>query len=173
MIYVIIELDYMSSVQDNTIVSEPVRLLGQVKWFNNKAGYGFITVNDGDYSGKDIFIHYTSIRVTNSQYKYLVQGEYVEFNLVKSNTDAHEYQATEISGLKGGALMCETRRNSRVVRDSADSSDPRPERTQRRYKTSAPVSAHAPTESGDFVTVRRRRNTSRPKKDAKPVASEA
>jgi cold shock CspA family protein len=30
------------------------RLTGMVKWFNNKAGFGFITVCDGEYSGKDI-----------------------------------------------------------------------------------------------------------------------
>ena len=52
------------------------RLTGMVKWFNNKAGFGFITVCEGlEHAGKDIFAHYTSIRVTNSQYKYLVQGE--------------------------------------------------------------------------------------------------
>ena len=31
------------SVQETT-VSQGDRLIGQVKWFNNKAGYGFITV---------------------------------------------------------------------------------------------------------------------------------
>jgi len=161
----------MSSEQDNSSVSGPVRLLGQVKWFNNKAGYGFITVNDGEYAGKDIFIHYSAIRVTNSQYKYLVQGEYVEFNLVKSNTDAHEYQATDISGVKSGALMCETRRINRATRDSTDSvSAPRTERAPRRYKTSAPQQS---ADSGDFVTVRRRRGNTRPKKEGTPVAIEA
>ena len=51
-------------------------VIGKVKWFNNKAGYGFITVSEkGDYNGKDIFTHFTAIKVTNSQYKYLVQGE--------------------------------------------------------------------------------------------------
>jgi cold shock CspA family protein len=122
----------MSSTDD--VQSE--RLLGQVKWFNNKAGYGFITVNDGEHSGKDIFIHYSTIRTTNSQYKYLVQGEYVEFNLVKSTTENHEYQAVDISGIKGGPLMCETRRMNRgpeateppLVSRSADG-------PRRRYKT--------------------------------------
>jgi hypothetical protein len=149
----------MSSEQDTSNVSEPVRLLGQVKWFNNKAGYGFITVNDGEYANKDIFIHYSAIRVTNSQYKYLVQGEYVEFSLVKSSSETHEYQATDISGVKGGALMCETRRISRASRETTDSSAPRP---QRRYKTS---SAPAPSaDAGEFTTVRRRRTNTRPKK---------
>ena len=61
------------------------RLTGMVKWFNNKSGFGFVTVcSEGEFKGKDIFAHYSSIRVTNSQYKYLVQGEYVEFTLVSS-----------------------------------------------------------------------------------------
>jgi cold shock CspA family protein len=158
----------MSSEQDTSNVSDPVRLLGQVKWFNNKAGYGFITVNDGEYADKDIFIHYSAIRVTNSQYKYLVQGEYVEFSLVKSSSETHEYQATDISGVKGGALMCETRRISRATRETTDSSAPRSERAPRRYKTS---SAPASADAGEFTTVRRRRNNNnRPKKDAKQVA---
>jgi len=94
-------------------MSTTERALGQVKWFNNKAGYGFITTNDStdENAGKDIFVHYSSIRVTNSQYKYLTQGEYVEFSLEKSTSDKHELQANDVSGLKGGKLMCEVRRN--------------------------------------------------------------
>ena len=42
------------------------RYTGQVKWFNNKAGYGFITVTQpGDFVNKDIFTHFSSIDVTN------------------------------------------------------------------------------------------------------------
>jgi hypothetical protein len=93
-------------------MSTTERVLGQVKWFNNKAGYGFITLNDSDGTGKDIFAHYTSIRVTNSQYKYLTQGEYVEFTLDKSSSDKHELQANDISGVSGGKLMCEVRRST-------------------------------------------------------------
>jgi cold shock CspA family protein len=98
----------MSQVQTD---SSSERLTGMVKWFNNKAGFGFITVcGDGEFGGKDIFTHYSSIRVGNSQYKYLVQGEYVDFNLVKSENEKHEYQAVDITGVKGGAIMCETRK---------------------------------------------------------------
>jgi CspA family cold shock protein len=86
------------------------RLTGKVKWFNNKAGYGFITVHDeGVNKNNDIFVHFTAVRVTNSQYKYLVQGEYVEFDLVKSESGPHEYKAMSVTGIKGGELMCETR----------------------------------------------------------------
>jgi CspA family cold shock protein len=86
-------------------------LTGTVKWFNNKAGFGFITVcEDGEFKDKDIFVHYSSIRVLNSQYKYLVQGEYVEFTLVKVTSDTHEFQAMNVSGVKGGPIMCEIRR---------------------------------------------------------------
>lgn len=89
------------------------RLTGKVKWFNNKAGYGFITVNDdGENKNNDIFVHFTAVRVTNSQYKYLVQGEYVEFDLVKSESGPHEYKAMSVTGIKGGELMCETRNMS-------------------------------------------------------------
>ena len=109
----------MSSEQtqlDNNNNSNSPRIVGQVKWFNNKAGYGFITVSDGEYVGKDIFAHYSTIRVGDTQYRYLVQGEYVEFQLSISTNTAHEFQATHISGIKGGLLMCETRQSSRPVR---------------------------------------------------------
>ena len=87
------------------------RLTGMVKWFNNKSGFGFITVcGDGEFNGKDIFAHYSSIRVTNSQYKYLVQGEYIDFVLSKSENEKHEYHAMDITGVMNGPILCETRR---------------------------------------------------------------
>lgn len=94
--------------------SQTERLTGRVKWFNSKAGYGFITVCDGEKAGNDIFVHYTSIRVDNTQYKYLVQGEYVEFNLVKTENETHEFHAVDVSGIKGGMLMCETQHQNPV-----------------------------------------------------------
>ena len=96
-------------------------LIGKVKWFNNKAGYGFITLKNGD-DARDIFVHYTAIRVTNSQYKYLIQGEYIQFDLEKSTDGPHEVKAVNVTGVKGGELMCETRHSVRPRR-SGDSGD--------------------------------------------------
>ena len=67
---------------------------GRVKWFNNKAGYGFITVNDCETNEeRDMFVHHSEIKVEQTQYKYLVQGEYVEFVIGPINrenkTDVH------------------------------------------------------------------------------------
>ena len=98
-----------SFATSSTTATEADCILGRVKWFNNKAGYGFITITDGPRSGTDIFIHHSAISVLNQQYKYLVQGEYVEFSLVSTQGGVHEFNAANVSGIKGGKLMCETR----------------------------------------------------------------
>lgn len=89
------------------------RQMGQVKWFNNKAGYGFITMTGEDGVQSDIFTHYSTVRVQDTQYKFLVQGEYVEFDLVDSTSENHKFQATNVTGMNGGKLMCETRQMNR------------------------------------------------------------
>jgi CspA family cold shock protein len=90
------------------------RVTGRVKWFNNKAGYGFITLVDGDNRETDVFVHHSSISLKD-QYRYLVQGEYVEFSLIPTNEgSSHKYQAGDVKGINGGMLMCETRRINRL-----------------------------------------------------------
>ena len=98
------------------------RLIGRVKWFNNKAGYGFITVTDGSQSGADVFVHHTVIGVSSQQYKYLVQGEYVEFSISATQNSTHDFQASNVCGIKGGKLMCETRNEFKVARTNYKSS---------------------------------------------------
>jgi CspA family cold shock protein len=103
------------------------RITGRVKWFNSKSGFGFITVCDGTHKDKDIFAHFTSLRGDSAQYKYLVQGEYVEFVLSKSESEQHEYISTDIGGVKGGILMCDTHRlNASTVQRPIARSDSRP-----------------------------------------------
>lgn len=96
--------------------SNTEKFTGRVKWFNNKAGYGFVTVTDGSKSGSDVFIHHSAIKVDAEQYKYLVQGEYVEFTLSTVEGGKHEFQAAEVCGIKGGKLMCETRNELKSAR---------------------------------------------------------
>jgi cold shock CspA family protein len=101
-----------------SLVTSSDRLTGRVKWFNNQAGYGFITVTDGARAGSDIFVHHSGVQVSSEQYKYLVQGEYVEFKLNSTPGGAHEFQASDVSGINGGKLMCETRREFKQARSN-------------------------------------------------------
>jgi cold shock protein len=50
---------------------------GQVKWFNNTKGYGFIGRDDGP----DVFVHYSGI--VGEGYKTLDEGDTVEFEIVQ------------------------------------------------------------------------------------------
>jgi CspA family cold shock protein len=90
------------------------RQTGRVKWFNKKSGYGFLTAcgESSEYKDKDIFAHFSSLRGEDEQYKYLVQGEYVEFSVVESKGEKHEFQAASISGVFGGHTMCDTHRDN-------------------------------------------------------------
>jgi len=125
------------------------KFTGRVKWFNNKAGYGFITVTDGPKSGSDVFVHHSSVKVVSEQYKYLVQGEYVEFALSTVAGDKHECQATDVSGIKGGKLMCETRNETRVAyKKDAETSEP----------VKMPRSKPAPSSKSDGEWTHVRRN---------------
>jgi CspA family cold shock protein len=54
-----------------------LKVTGQVKWFNNSKGYGFIGRNDG----ADVFVHYSAILTEG--YKSLQEGEQVEFEIVQ------------------------------------------------------------------------------------------
>ena len=72
-------------------------------------------MTDEDGKEMDIFTHYSTVQVGDTQYKYLVQGEYVEFELSDSTSDKHQYQAANVTGIKGGKLMCETRQNNRTA----------------------------------------------------------
>ena len=112
----------MSSTTDSVTHSAgtnaSVRFTGRVKWFNNKAGYGFISITDGSQAGTDVFVHHSVIGVSSEQYKYLVQGEYISFALSPTQNEAHKFQATNVLGINGGKLMCETRKEFKMSRST-------------------------------------------------------
>ncbi len=63
---------------------------GKVKWFNNEKGYGFIEYHENE----DIFVHYSSI--LSQGYKTLVEGQYVEFELVETDKGLQAKNVVEI-----------------------------------------------------------------------------
>ena len=89
------------------------RFTGKVKWFNNKTGYGFIETDN-----EETFVHHTGL-TSETPYKYLVQGEYVEYSKSSygGRTTAespagygkNRMVAVDVTGIKRGHLMCETR----------------------------------------------------------------
>ena len=51
--------------------------VGNVKWFNEAKGFGFIQQE----SGEDVFVHYSAI--SGEGFKTLAEGERLEFDVVK------------------------------------------------------------------------------------------
>ena len=74
---------------------------GQVKAFNAKKGYGFITVHGED--NMDVFVHQTNISPLRSTYRTLTRGEYVSFDI----SDDEKKQALNVRGVGGGTLRCD------------------------------------------------------------------
>ena len=55
---------------------------GQVKWFNEKKGYGFIQQENGP----DVFVHFSVIK--SEGFKTLAEGQAVEFEVVQDEKGA-------------------------------------------------------------------------------------
>tara|TARA_B100001057_G_scaffold67553_1_gene61269 strand:- start:135 stop:458 length:324 start_codon:yes stop_codon:yes gene_type:complete len=82
---------------------------GQVKWFNNAKGFGFILPDDG---GADLFAHYSAI--TMEGYKTLKAGQLVTFESVDgpkglhaSNIKAVEPAGDSNTSLSSGLVQME------------------------------------------------------------------
>ena len=70
----------------------------QVKWFNKRKGYGFVT--------GDLFVHHSDIMV--SGYKYLKRGEYITGEV--TDTGGKKKLSNIRAPMEGGKLMCEVER---------------------------------------------------------------
>ena len=72
---------------------ETQRSFAVVKWFNPKAGYGFLTDVD---SNADVFVHHNGIKSSDNVYKTLTTGEYVEYSTTED--DSGKTLAVDVTG---------------------------------------------------------------------------
>jgi len=148
------------SSETHNVSDTTTQCSGRVKWFNNKAGYGFITCTGPEHENDDVFAHHSAILVAQEQYRYLVQGEYVNFTLCAVDDKDHKWQAGDVKGINNGKLMCETRHESRQTRTTSDIDSSkfrgrpaqRPNETQYRIRSSG----QGPREGEEWMLVRRR-----------------
>ena len=64
---------------------------GEIKWFNNAKGYGFV----GHDSGPDVFVHFSSIQADG--YKSLNAGDQVEFDIIEGEKGPQADQVSRIT----------------------------------------------------------------------------
>lgn len=146
----------MTEQQDNAIETETEteveRFVGCVKWFDNKKGYGIISIMELQHKNEDVFAHHTEVTTKTQQYRYLVAGEYVTCEVTRSVNKSVKFSASGIKGILGGNLMCETLREQRTLKDAYDNTrrstrvepdvvsveDPKPVRTKTRVSSSKP-----------------------------------
>jgi CspA family cold shock protein len=116
-------MDLTNNTSTNTTTESTVdtNVLGCVKWFNPKVGYGFITNLD---KGGDVFAHHSNIKSETNNFRYLVQGEYVQFNISYVSDDNRSVNAIDITGVRGGRLLCDVHSSQQMYTSSINGGDP-------------------------------------------------
>jgi cold shock CspA family protein len=134
---------------EQTIVDDEhtERLFGVVKWFDKMKGYGFVRQLQTD---NDYFVHYSQLKCDGEhQTKYLVAGEYIQFNIsettstsVSRSTGRSSLVAVNVTGIMDGPLLYESQQQQRSYHHREGGfSKPRQSRAPQ-----SDVEQHPPTE---------------------------
>lgn len=65
-------------------------MIGTVKWFNAKKGFGFIS----DEEGNDVFVHFSALQMEG--FKVLDEGDKVEFDVVNGEKGPQAANVTKL-----------------------------------------------------------------------------
>lgn len=139
----------MSATQETSQQASTVRSTGRVKWFNVRAGYGFIT---NVKTSEDVFVHHHNIQTPEGVFRMLREGEYVEFSTIVD--EQGKTQAVQVTGVEHGPLMCEVPRAPRPTSDGepTERSAPRaPFRGRSRGRGGSRGGSTRPTNTGQSV----------------------
>ncbi len=82
------------------------KIKGQVKWFDEKKGFGVINYKEENESIKEYFAHHSEINVSNNLFRALYENENVEF-FHSYNEEKKKLVAKKITGVDGNKLKCE------------------------------------------------------------------
>lgn len=105
-------------------------VVGSVKFFDTKKGWGFITVltQELEQSNTEVFVHFSNLNVSENGYKRLFPGEYVSFSIGK-NTKGQD-TCIDVTGIMGGPLLADNPEHRYKIfpKDSRPSRDQVPEK---------------------------------------------
>jgi CspA family cold shock protein len=65
-------------------------VVGTIKWFNDKKGFGFIEQDNGD----DVFVHYSAIKTEG--FRTFSEGDRVEFEISSGPKGLHALNVTKV-----------------------------------------------------------------------------
>tara|TARA_Y100001936_G_C16090629_1_gene685845 strand:- start:2423 stop:2797 length:375 start_codon:yes stop_codon:yes gene_type:complete len=100
------------SSQPVEVNNEIGKEIGNVVWFDQRKGFGFIKIitPDSEYLDKEVFVHFSSVKSEN-RFKKLYPGENVSLDVSPNtgdNAKGKEFVCSNVGGLYGTPLLVDS-----------------------------------------------------------------